>query len=145
MANEALANENLDYGDARARLEAAGVRPTRQRLGLAALLFRGGCRHVTAEALHGEAEAAGAPVSLATVYNTLRAFTDAGLVRQLAVDGGRVFFDTNTANHHHFLDESTGALSDIPADDVTIAHIPPAPAGAEVARVDVIVRVRARD
>lgn len=125
----------------RERLEAAGLRPTRQRVALAAALFRAGCRHVTAEALHSEVEAAGAPVSLATVYNTLRAFTDAGLVRQVAVDGARVFFDTNTDAHHHFLDEASGELTDIPADHVAITQLPPPPAGRAVARVDVVVRL----
>ncbi len=142
MADQTSAFEDV-RGPAwlRERLETAGLRPTRQRVALAHLLFRSGCRHVTAEALHGEAEASGAQVSLATVYNTLRAFTDAGLVRQVAVDGARVFFDTNTDAHHHFLDEATGELTDIPADDVAITHLPQPPAGRAVARVDVIVRL----
>lgn len=133
--------ENTDDALA-ARLAAAGLRATRQRLDLAALLFRGGDRHVSAEALRAEAERAGKPVSLATVYNTLRAFTDAGLVRQVALDGARVYFDTNTAAHHHFLDEASGALTDIPADEVRIDALPAAPEGSEIAHVDVVIRLR---
>lgn len=128
--------------EARDRLAAAGLRPTRQRLGLATVLFEQGCRHVTAEALHAEAARAGVGVSLATVYNTLRAFTQAGLVRQVAVDGSRVYFDTNIGPHHHFFDEASGDLTDIAGEHIVIEGLPEAPEGSEVARVDVIVRVR---
>lgn len=130
--------------NARERLSAAGLRPTRQRIGLAALLFKDGPRHVTAETLHAEAGQAGEPVSLATVYNTLRAFTQAGLLRQVAVDGARVYFDTNTAAHHHFFDETTGALVDIDAREIAIDGVPEPPGGSEIASVDVIVRLRAK-
>lgn len=127
---------------ARAKLAAAGVRPTRQRVALAALLFGKGCRHVTAETLHAEAAGAGARVSLATVYNTLNAFVEAGLLRQVAVDAGRVCFDTNTSSHHHFFDAATGSLVDIPAASVRVDGLPAAPAGSEIDRVDVIVRLK---
>jgi len=123
------------------RLRAAGLRPTRQRIALAKLLFDGGDRHVTAEELHGEAEAGNAAVSLATVYNTLHQFTDAGLLRQVVVDSGRSYFDTNTSDHHHFFFEDTGRLKDIPGDAVTVSALPQPPAGARISRVDVIVRV----
>jgi Fur family iron response transcriptional regulator len=124
------------------RLKAAGLRPTRQRLALGRLLFDAGDRHVTAEQLHGEAAAQGVKVSLATVYNTLNQFTESGLLREVVVDSGRSYFDTNIDDHHHFFYEADGALQDIPADDVTLAAIPAAPAGVEIARVDVIVRLR---
>jgi Fur family iron response transcriptional regulator len=120
----------------------AGLRPTRQRLALADVLFAKGSRHLTAEALHGEAARSGVRVSLATVYNTLNAFTDAGLVRQVAVDGARVYFDTNLDAHHHFFNEETGELTDIPAEQVAVAQVPDAPQGAEIARVDVVVRIK---
>jgi Fur family transcriptional regulator, iron response regulator len=123
-------------------LKSAGLRPTRQRLGLGRLLFEGGHRHVTAEQLHAEAAAAGLRVSLATVYNTLNQFTTAGLLREVVVEAGRSYFDTNTADHHHFFFEGSGELQDIPGEQVRVADIPAAPAGTEVARVDVIVRVR---
>ncbi len=129
---------------AREKLTRAGLRPTRQRVSLGALLFKGECRHVTAEALHAEARASGEAISLATVYNTLNAFTEAGLVRQVAVDGARVYFDTNTAAHHHFFDVESGALTDIPAAAVDLGAAPEAPAGFDVERVDVIVRLRKR-
>ncbi|MEQ8935098.1 MAG: Fur family transcriptional regulator [Amphiplicatus sp.] len=90
------------YSDAIERLRSVGLRPTRQRLALAKLLFDGRDRHLTAEKLHVEAQAAAIPVSLATVYNTLHQVTDAGLLREIAVDASRSYFDTNTSDHHHF-------------------------------------------
>jgi Fur family iron response transcriptional regulator len=124
------------------RLRAAGLRPTRQRLALARLLFDSGDRHVTAEHLHGEAYADAIPVSLATVYNTLHQFTAAGLLREVVVEPGRSYFDTNVSDHHHFFCESTGRLQDIPAELVMVGQLPPPPDGAEIRRVDVIIRIR---
>ena len=95
------------------KLRKAGLRPTRQRLALASLLFAHGDRHVTAEGLHEEAVSAGVPVSLATVYNTMHQFTAAGLLREVTVDGTRTYFDTNTGDHHHFYCEDDGMLMDI--------------------------------
>jgi Fur family iron response transcriptional regulator len=123
------------------RLAKAGLRPTRQRLALTALLFDKGERHVTAETLHDEAVAAQVPVSLATVYNTLRRFTECGLLREVLVGPGKVYFDTNCDEHHHFFFENTGDLRDIPADDVTVSKLPPTPPGAALSRVDVIIRL----
>ncbi len=128
--------------DAIERLRAAGLRPTRQRLALARLLFGNGDRHITAEHLHGEAHACDVRVSLATVYNTLHQFTAAGLLREVVVESGRSYFDTNTQDHHHFFCESTGLLLDIPGELVMMEHLPQPPAGAEIRRVDVIIRIR---
>ncbi|MEO0617824.1 MAG: iron response transcriptional regulator IrrA [Pseudomonadota bacterium] len=125
-------------------LKHAGLRPTRQRLALGELLFGTEDRHVTAEMLHEEVVSTQFSVSLATVYNTLRQFTEAGLLRAIAVDGARTYFDTNTSAHHHFLNERTGRLIDIPSDEMRIAGLPDAPEGMEIASVDVIVRVRDR-
>jgi Fur family iron response transcriptional regulator len=125
-----------------ARLRGAGLRPTRQRVALAQLLFDGADRHVAAEQLHGEALAASIPVSLATVYNTLHQFTGAGLLREVVVEPGRSYFDTNIDDHHHFFCESTGLLQDIPGAAVSVGQLPHAPAGTEISRVDVIIRVR---
>jgi Fur family iron response transcriptional regulator len=124
------------------RLRAAGLRPTRQRLALARLLFDASDRHVTAEQLHGEAVAASIPVSLATVYNTLHQFTEAGLLREVVVEPGRSYFDTNIDDHHHFFCETTGMLQDIPGAALMVGDLPCAPAGTEISRVDVIIRVR---
>ena len=123
-------------------LRAAGLRPTRQRVALARLLFDAGDRHVTAEHLHGEAEASAIPVSLATVYNTLHQFTEAGLLREVVVEPGRSYFDTNVSDHHHFFCESTGRLQDIPGELVRVGQLPQPPDGAEIRRVDVIIRIR---
>jgi Fur family iron response transcriptional regulator len=128
-----------------ARLRGAGLRPTRQRLALAKLLFDGGDRHVTAEQLHSEATAAAIPVSLATVYNTLHQFTGVGLLREVVIEPGRSYFDTNIHDHHHFYCESTGALQDIPGAAVSVGQLPHAPPGTEISRVDVIIRVRRHD
>lgn len=124
------------------RLRAVGLRPTRQRLALARLLFESGDRHVTAEHLHGEAEARAIRVSLATVYNTLHQFTEAGLLREVVVEPGRSYFDTNVSDHHHFFCESTGHLQDIPGELVMVGQLPQPPEGAEIRRVDVIIRIR---
>src|SRR3954464_3167225 len=124
------------------RLQQAGLRPTRQRLALARLLFDQVDRHITAEQLHAEGSAAEVQVSLATVYNTLHQFTDAGLLREVVVEAGRSYFDTNTSDHHHFFFEGTGRLQDIPGDQIQVGDLPIAPEGTTVARVDVIVRVR---
>src|SRR3954470_21019975 len=124
------------------RLRQVGPRPTRQRVALARLLFEGGDRHVSAEQLHGEAVAAAIRVSLATVYNTLHQFTAAGLMREVVVESGRSYFDTNTDDHHHFFCESTGHLQDIPCEEVMVGQLPAPPAGAEIHRVDVIIRIR---
>jgi Fur family iron response transcriptional regulator len=133
------------YSSPLSRLRIAGLRPTRQRLALARLLFDSADRHVTAEQLHGEAAAASIRVSLATVYNTLHQFTAAGLLREVVVEPGRSYFDTNIDDHHHFFCESTGMLLDIPGTAVTVGALPSAPAGTEISRVDVIIRVRRSD
>jgi Fur family transcriptional regulator, iron response regulator len=127
------------------RLRAAGLRTTRQRVALARLLFDGGNRHVTAEQLHGEAASAAIPVSLATVYNTLHQFTAAGMLREVVVEPGRSYFDTNIDDHHHFFCEATGMLQDIPGTAVTVGQLPHPPAGTEISRVDVIMRVHRQE
>lgn len=123
------------------QLKAAGLRPTRQRLALAKLLFEGGDRHVTAELLHADAEAHRIRVSLATVYNTLHQFTAAGLLREVVVESGRSYFDTNRHDHHHFYNETSGELTDIPGAEVALARLPGVPAGRRITRVDVVIRL----
>lgn len=121
----------------------AGLRPTKQRVALAELLVGdGNHRHVTAESLFDAARAVGAPVSLATVYNTLRAFCDAGLVQEVTVDGSKSYFDTNTHDHPHFYWEDEARLTDAPAEQLVISRLPDAPEGAEIASVDVVIRLR---
>lgn len=129
------------FAESLRRLKAAGMRPTRQRLALARLLFEPGHRHVTAEALHGEALAAGVKVSLATIYNTLHQLTTIGLLREIVIDTGKTYFDTNVDDHHHFFLERTGRLIDIPGADVALGALPAAPDGLKIARVDVIIRL----
>lgn len=122
-------------------LNRVGLRPTRQRLTLARLLFDRGDRHVTAEQLYDEAVAENVPVSLATVYNALHQFTAAGLLREVVVEAGRSYFDTNTSDHHHFFHEDTGRLDDIPEQEISVSRLPELPAGTGLSRVDVVVRV----
>ncbi|MBS1181647.1 MAG: perR [Proteobacteria bacterium] len=128
----------------RTRLRDVGLRPTRQRVALAEILFSHGHRHLSAEDLHAEALTAKVPVSLATVYNTLNQFTEAGLLREVAVEGTRTYFDTNTDDHHHFYVEDENRVFDIPGPHVEIGDLPPAPAGMEIVRVDVVVRLRSK-
>ena len=127
---------------AAARLKEAGLRPTRQRLELAKLLFSGMDRHVTAESLAEEGSRAGVKVSLATVYNTLHQFQTAGLLRQVVVDASRSYFDTNVGDHQHFFVESEGTLIDIPGEEISVSGVPAAPPGLSIDRVDVVVRVK---
>jgi Fur family iron response transcriptional regulator len=129
------------YANALELLRAAKLRPTRQRLALARMLFEKGDRHVTAEQLHGEAQAASVRVSLATVYNTLHQFIAAGLLREVVVDPGRSYFDTNVSDHHHFFHEETGRLQDISGERLGVAELPAPPAGTQIRRVDVIIRL----
>ncbi len=129
------------FANALELLRAAALRPTRQRLALARLLFDQGDRHVSAEQLHGEAVAASVPVSLATVYNTLHQFVTAGLLREVVVNPGRSYFDTNVGDHHHFFFEDSGELLDIPSDRIGVTSLPTPPAGTAIRRVDVIIRV----
>ena len=124
------------------RLTVAGLRPTRQRMALARLLFEGGAGHVTAEQLHRQAEKDGVKMSLATVYNTLNRFTLAGLLREVVVDSKRSYFDTNTTDHHHFYNQDTAELTDIPGDRVIVSSLPQSPDGAVIDGIDVIVRLR---
>ncbi|MEZ5841659.1 MAG: Fur family transcriptional regulator [Hyphomicrobiales bacterium] len=123
-------------------LRKAGLRPTRQRIALAELLFGAGHRHLTAEMLHEDAMRESVAVSLATIYNTLHQFTAAGFLREVIVDGSKTYFDTNVSAHHHFFVEDTGEIIDVPGDDPVLTKLPAAPAGMKVSRVDVIVRVR---
>ena len=123
-------------------LRMAGLRPTRQRVALAELLFGGPHRHVSAEQLHGEASEARVNVSLATIYNTLHQFHEAGLLREVAVDASRSYFDTDTSDHHHFYVEDEQRMIDIPASSVEFAVLPDAPSGMKVSHVDVVIRVR---
>lgn len=122
-------------------LRKAGLRPTRQRLALGQLLFGSGDRHVSAELLHAEATASGEHVSLATVYNALHQFKQAGLLRELAIEGSKTYFDTNTSNHSHFLLEPEGEVIDIPSEQITVSGLPQPPAGMRIAHIDVVVRL----
>ena len=124
------------------RVRDAGLRPTRQRIALAELLFAKGDRHLSAEELHEEALAAGVPVSLATVYNSLHQFTEAGLLRILAVEGSKTYFDTNISDHHHFFIEGENKVFDIVAAPVKVTDLPEPPEGMEIVNVDIVVRLR---
>ena len=138
-------NRNDQVGDGAGsvaqRLRKAGLRPTRQRCSLATLLFGRGDRHLSAETLHGEAAQAGVRVSLATIYNTLHQFQQAGMLRELAIEGQCSYFDTNTSNHNHFYIESRGELIDIPGDAVRVDGVPQPPPGMRISHIDVVVRL----
>ena len=122
-------------------LRRAGLRPTRQRVALATLLFGSGDRHVTAEILHEEAVKVGERVSLATVYNTLHQFKGAGLLREIAIGGQRAYFDTNVSNHNHYFVEADGRLMDIPSDAVRVDGLPAPPENFRISHIDVVVRL----
>ncbi len=134
------------WHDVKAMLREVGLRPTRQRMALGWILFGKGDRHLTAEMLYEEASRAKVPVSLATIYNTLHQFTEVGLLRQVAVDGSaKAYFDTNATAHHHFFVEGSDELLDIPVSDVIVGKTPTPPEGYEIARVDVVVRLKRKE
>ncbi len=130
------------WHDVKSMLRRVGLRPTRQRMALGWILFGKGDRHLTAEMLYEEASRVKVPVSLATIYNTLHQFTEVGLLRQVGVDGSKAYFDTNVSAHHHFFVEDGNELVDIPDHDVVVGKAPMPPAGYEIARIDVVVRLR---
>jgi Fur family iron response transcriptional regulator len=123
------------------RLRDKGLRPTRQRVALAGLLFGRGDWHFTAEMIHAEALAQGIAVSLATVYNTLHQFVEAGLLREVAIESSKTYFDTKTSNHFHFYFEEEGVLADIDSAGLNVENLPEPPAGMEITRIDVLVRL----
>lgn len=128
------------------RLKAAGLRPTVQRVQLGKMIWgEGGNRHLSAECLLTESRLRNVQVSLATIYNTLHQFTDAGLLKELVLEGGRTFFDTNTEHHHHFLFVESGEVQDIPSSDIALSCLPTPPLGSEVMEVEVMVKIRRRD
>ncbi len=140
--NESSRNASSPSFQSRALLERYGLRATRQRLGLAKLLFGKGDRHLTADALASEAHAARMPASLATVYNVLNLFAQVGLVRSLAIEGGKTVFDTNTSDHSHFFFEDTGAVCDIGPECIKLSEGIQPPEGYEIAKIDIVVRLR---
>ena len=133
---------SLKMTDFAEQLRLAGLRPTRQRVAIAALLLDGRHRHVSADSLTEEIIAAGVEVSGGTVYNTLNQFTDAGLLRQVLVHNEHSLFDTNTDHHHHFYEASNDQLVDIPNDDVILAKLPRAPDGHEIKAIDVVIHIK---
>ena len=139
------ARQGCPFHDVRQRLRRVGLRPTRQRVSLGWLLFAKGDRHVSAEMLYEEALRAREPLSLATVYNTLRQFSEAGLLRQVSVSGPKTFFDTNVSEHHHFYNEDDETVTDIPGSMIQVAGLPEAPEGMVISSVEVIVRLRSAD
>jgi Fur family iron response transcriptional regulator len=130
------------FATAMRQLKSSGLRPTRQRLALAKLLFESAPRHVTAEEVFQEARQAGIPVSLATIYNTLHQFTAAGLMTEVVVGTGQSYFDTNPTSHWHFFDRSTGEIVDVPEEAIEFSRLPEPPPGKVIERIDVVVRVR---
>ena len=141
-APERVALNGCPWHDVKTMLRSVGLRPTRQRMALGWILFGKGDRHLTAEMLYEEATRAKVPVSLATIYNTLHQFTEVGLLRQIGVDGSKAYFDTNASEHHHFFVEGANEVMDIPDAEVMLDKMPAPPEGYEVARIDVVVRLR---
>ena len=142
ISQHVTAPQGVTRPEIRSMLRQSGLRPTRQRLALAEILFAHGNRHSSAESLHDEATIQRVPVSLATIYNTLHQFTKAGLLREVAVDGSKTYFDTNTGEHHHFYVEDDNEVIDIPPGQMGVGETPEPPPGYEIIRVDVVVRLR---
>ncbi|MEO8444214.1 MAG: Fur family transcriptional regulator [Gammaproteobacteria bacterium] len=126
-----------------ATLRTHRVQPTPQRVELGMLLLAGPC-HVSADQLLQSLRRSGSRVSKATVYNTLKVFSRAGIIREVALDRSRLVYDSTTTHHHHFLNEDTGELQDIDPAEVQLSRLPHLPEGTEAAGVEVIIRVRRR-
>lgn len=122
-------------------LRSHGITPTSQRIEIASVLFER-CAHLAAEDVFNLVNTGSLRVSKATVYNTLGLFAERGLIREVIADPVRIFYDPNTAPHHHLYDASTGMLTDIPAEQVRISGLPSVPEGMRMEGIDVIVRVR---
>src|ERR1700730_9908385 len=138
QAGERASLNGCPWHDVKTMLRQVGLRPTRQRMALGWILFGKGDRHLTAEMLYEEASRAKVPVSLATIYNTLHQFTDVGLLRQVAVDGSKAYFDTNVSEHHHFFVEGGNDLLDIQGDEVIVNKTPTAPVGDEGTGIELV-------
>ena len=121
----------------------AGLRPTKQRIKLAQILIGDGeNKHITAEGLFDLVKKSDVSVSLATVYNTLKAFCDVGLINEVMVDGGKSYFDTRLDDHPHFFWEDTGQISDAPSETLEVNNLPTAPDEYKITKVDVIIRLK---
>ncbi len=138
-------DQNDNYQSLTNKLRGVGLRATRQRLDIGSLLFSGKNRHVTAESLHDEAVALGMKISLATIYNALNQFTDAGLLREVLIDPSRTYFDTNTSSHHHFFNIDNGQLTDIPNEEINLPGLPNLPEGQIIDGVDILIRIKPED
>lgn len=126
------------------KLRAAGLRPPRQRIVIASLLFRETHRHVTADNLFQDIQLIDQHLSLATIYNTLHHFSEVGLLRRICTSSERVYFDTDTGNHHHFYIMEKDKIIDIPKEETLIQKLPVAPDGYEIASVDIIIHLKAK-
>ena len=124
------------------KLRAASLRPTRQRIAIAERLLDGRARHVSAEQLRDELVEYGQPMALATIYNCLHQFEEAGLVRPVHHAGDAVLYDTNLGDHHHFVDVETGELIDIDPGEITLPVLPDLPDGFEAETIELTVRLR---
>lgn len=122
-------------------LMSGGVKPTRQRLAIARVMFARH-QHLSADQVLALANREGGELSKATVYNTLKLFVGKGLIREVIVDPHKVFYDSNIGPHHHLYDIQTGEIIDIDAAEITVAGLPPLPEGKVAEGVDVIVRIR---
>lgn len=129
---------------ARIILEGHGIRPTAQRLRVAAILLTAP-RHLTAEQILAALRESAGHVSKATVYNTLNLFVEQGLAREIHADPERCVYDSTMAPHHHFQNVDTGEMTDIQPEDLAFANLPPLPPGTEIESVDVVIRVRRKD
>lgn len=125
------------------RLQAGGIQPTAQRLAVAEVLLSQP-QHMTAEQVHAHVNTHIRHVSVATVYNTLKLFVERGLLREVVVDPGRVYYDSTVTEHHHFFNTATGELTDVPAGAIDFARLPDVPDDTELDGVDVVIRLRPR-
>ena len=129
------------YSIALKKIEESGIVPTKQRRILAKIMFQKGNRHISAENLFDEVKKQDRKISMATIYNTLKQFTNLGLIREIVVDKNKSLYDTNNRPHYHLYIEDEGKIHDIPTDNINI-DLPSVPACLTIHNIDIIVRVR---
>jgi Fur family iron response transcriptional regulator len=139
----ASAHASLPRAEISELLRSHGIGPTHQRIEIATALFSR-CEHQSADQILAAVNVHHSETSKATVYNTLKLFLARGLVREVIVDPNKVFYDPNTAPHHHFYNLVSGELTDIPADALHVTGLPTLPQGMLAESIDVIVRIRPR-
>ena len=126
------------------KLRSSNLRPTKQRLKICKFLFdREKTFHFTVETLNKKINKNGATkISLATIYNTVEAFTSAGYLKEILTSKNKSYYDTNIKSHHHFYDEGSKELTDIHYSQIKLSKVPIPPKGKKIKNLEVVIRIQ---